>query len=397
MILTQEVNLETQTPPFQTHELSSPTLMMLSNRPPYSGIGVYVQMLQSCLAQLDVSTESRHWNGPATDRIYRFLREHVKIPDGANPLLYIEEAFRVLGQARHFWATPSGFDLYHVTNAALAHIVNRRSPAVVTVHDMIPFLNPRFLTDRLIRSSIKSISKADKVICVSETVRKEVLELTAVEESRVRVVMNGVDHGRFRERDKTESRRRLGLPLDSTIVLHVGSEEPRKGVPILFQAFKAVMNSIPNPLLLRVGEHTPASQQIIAELQIGANVRYIHGLSHEVDQQSIGYVYNAADVLCFPSTYEPFGLPPLEAMASGCPVVASNASAIPEVVGDSGILVDARDVRAYSEALTRVLTDQSVATYYSMRGLERAAHFSWERCARETLAVYQEVVPNFGI
>ena len=371
-------------------------VLLLSNRPPHTGIGVYVQMLRAGLVSLGIPTELRHWTGPATDRVYRALRERARIPDAVNPLLYLEEAVRVLGQARFFRATPPGHSIYHVTNAALAYTVRRRRPAVVTVHDMIPFLQPRFATDHLIRHSMKSIANSDRVICISERIRQEVLELTDVDESRARVVMNGVDHSRFRPRDKAIARRRLGLPDEATVVLHVGSEEPRKGVPLLFRVFRQIMNGLPEPLLLRVGERTPVSDRIMDELGISDRVRYLHGLDHLDEADSMGLAYNSAAVFCFPSTYEPFGLPPLEAMASGCPVVASNRTAIPEVVGDAGVLVEAEDVDAYARSILRVLTDKTFAAELVRQGLERAAEFSWERCARETLDVYREVVPGLG-
>jgi len=116
-------------------------------------------------------------------------------------------------------------------------------------------------------------------------------------------------------------------------------------------------------------------------------------LGRVTDSDLIG-LYNLADVFVFPSLYEGFGFPPLEAMACGTPVVASNAASLPEVVGDAGLLVDPRDPEVMAEAIHRVLQDRDLAEELRRRGLERAQQFTWERAARETLAVYEMMLGN---
>jgi glycosyltransferase involved in cell wall biosynthesis len=372
------------------------SVLLLSNRPIESGMGVYSAMLEEALVDLGVQCDSYHWEGRLVERMYTLLWRRFRRTPLWFPLSYFNLAMRLVSHALFFRQVPRGRELYHVTNAALASAARDRRPWVVTVHDMIPFLNPRHTSDRFIKRSMNDIRMADAVICISEELRKEVLAHTNVQPQKAFVVHNGVNHRLFHPRDKQEARRALGLPAAATIVLHVGSEEMRKNVPILLKAFHRLVANEPNALLLRVGEATPESAALIRSLGLGDRVRYLHGLTQTPGSDAVGLVYNASDVLAFPSAYEPFGLPPLEAMASGCPVVASNLSAIPEVVGDAGALVDPNNAYALADALSKVLSEKSYRDDLVAKGIVRAAEFSWERCARETLAVYQQVVPGLS-
>ena len=347
-------------------------------------------MLRAGLLELGVPSEVYQWEGRLVERLYRLVRRRIPLPAKYNPLLYLEEALRVFSQVGFFGNTPRGHQLYHITNPALSWVVLKRRPSVVTVHDMVPFVQPRFLSDRLIRRSMRYMAQADLLICVSEHTRREVLENMAVDEGRIRVVHNGVRHDLFYLRNKADARQALGLPHDATIVLHIGSEEPRKNIEALLTAFHQLMSRVARPLLLRVGESTPISAKHISSLGIQERVHYLSGLT------DVGAVYAAADVLCFPSTHEGFGFPPLEAMASGCPVVASNRSAIPEVVGEAGLLVNPDDPAALAKGMLQVMEDADLRNVLVRRGITRAAEFSWERCARETLEVYRELAPGVG-
>ena len=173
--------------------------LLISNRPPHSGIGVYTRMLHEGLLGLGVPTELYHWDGRTVERFYSYLRSTLWKSPARTVLSPIEEAMRVLSQVWFFQNTPTRYPLYHITNAALAQVARRRRPSVVTVHDLVPYVDPRCTTDRIIRRSMQSTEQADRVICVSEHTRREVLENMSVDESRVRVVQNGVHHDIFRD------------------------------------------------------------------------------------------------------------------------------------------------------------------------------------------------------
>ena len=172
------------------------------------------------------------------------------------------------------------------------------------------------------------------------------------------------------------------------LVLHVGTEEePKKNTPTLIKAFYKFQREIPNAILIRVGEKTEAAQHLIHSLGLRDKVQYFFAPSGEV-----AHFYNASELFVFPSSWEGFGLPPLEAMASGCPVIASNRTSIPEVVGDAAILVDEFDVDGFAYWMQRVYTDEQLKTKLTEKGFKRSKLFSWEKCAGETLEVYKEIL-----
>ena len=169
--------------------------------------------------------------------------------------------------------------------------------------------------------------------------------------------------------------------------MNVGSEESRKNIPTLLRSLKELLNSVPNALLVRVGERDAHTEKLINSLGLNGKVLYRRASPNEV-----ALYYNAADLLCFPSYYEGFGNPPLEAMASGLPVIAGNRTSIPEVVSHAGILLDPFDVEGFAYWMREVLMNEDLRNKLSEAGYKRSMDFSWEKCARETLEVYNEVL-----
>jgi glycosyltransferase involved in cell wall biosynthesis len=364
-------------------------VLLINNRPPASGIGVYATQLFSSLKKVgnDIAfIEYVSWNGLLCEVLFQ---KALQVNNVA--ALYSEEILRIVSQSffilkisRKF----SRFHICHIVSPALAFAMPLVMKAkVVTVHDLIPFLRARSITDLFIRKSMNLVKNADTIICVSESTKGDLLRFMDVDPRKVRVIYYGVDHELFKPRDKLEARRRLGLPLDRPIILNVGSEEPRKNIPILLRSFKELLNSVPNALLVRVGERTAHMEKLIRGLDLSNRVLYRKASPNEV-----ALYYNAADLLCFPSYYEGFGNPPLEAMASGLPVIAGNRTSIPEVVGDAGVLLDPFDVDGFAYWMHEVLTDEDLRNRLSEAGYKRSLKFSWEKCARETLEVYREVL-----
>jgi glycosyltransferase involved in cell wall biosynthesis len=179
------------------------------------------------------------------------------------------------------------------------------------------------------------------------------------------------------------------LPAD--YLLYVGTIEPRKNLPTLLQAYRILLDRMGHaPTLVIAGRkgwlHSPVFRRV-TELDLGGQVQF----TDWIEQADLPALFSGATAFVYPSLYEGFGLPPLEAMACGTPVICSNASALPEVVGEGGLLVDPRDAGALARAMEQVLTDTSLRADLSARGLAQASKFSWERTARETLAVYDRV------
>ena len=296
--------------------------------------------------------------------------------------------------------------LVHLTAQQMATLLwlkPRLHRSVVTVHDIVPFLvrrdqeqstfrHPidRFL-DRLAMSGLK---RADALISDSYFTRDTLLRALDCRQDAIHVVPLGVAHDLFRPQPVPRAFfQRHRLDPEGTYVLYVGSENPRKNLPRLVRAFATLRQALPDARLIKLGspEYTPQAQALrhLVEQEglAGSVLFYDH-----VSDQDLALFYNMAALFVFPSLYEGFGLPPLEAMACGTPVVCSDAASLPEVVGDAALTVDPTDVDALAGAMHRVLTDPNLAAELRARGLARAATFTWERTARETVAVYSQVL-----
>lgn len=299
----------------------------------------------------------------------------------------------------------NGDALTHLTAQQMAVLLwtrPRLRPAVVTVHDIVPFLvrhdeeqstfrHPLdVLFDGLAMSGLK---RANALISVSEFTKRTIVETFGYAPERIWVVPNGVAHETFSPQAVPSAfRDRYGLQDGCRYLLYVGSENPRKNLPRLLQAFARVRQEMPEVRLIKIGspEYTEQARLLRAQIQAMGLEEEVRFVEH-VSDQDLALFYNAADLFVFPSLYEGFGLPPLEAMACGTPVVCSNAASLPEVVGDAAVTVDPYDVDALADAMHRVLADPELREDLRARGLARARQFTWERTARETLAVYREV------
>jgi glycosyltransferase involved in cell wall biosynthesis len=262
-------------------------------------------------------------------------------------------------------------------------------PTVVTVHDLSFALFPelfRGANGAYLRLFTRiSCRRATRIIAVSENTRADVMRLYGVPGERVQAVPEGVRpvfHPRSAA-EIAEFRRARSLP--NHFVLFVGTLEPRKNLATLIEAF----SKISNVKLVLVGGKGWYYDQIFASVErLGLNDRVI--LAGYVPNSDLPLWYNAADAFVFPSRYEGFGLPVLEAMACGTPTVTSTASSLPEVAGDAALTVAPDDVDALADALHRALTDTALRQELRAKGIARAAKFTWEETARRTVAVYHQ-------
>jgi glycosyltransferase involved in cell wall biosynthesis len=268
--------------------------------------------------------------------------------------------------------------------------------SVITVHDLTFLYYPRFLTPesrRYYNEQIEwAVEQADHILADSHATRDDLTSLLDVKPSKITVIHLAADSS-FRPMSETTARRVADqYHLEPGFLLFVGTLEPRKNVPGLLLAYRMLLDqAITSEPLVLIGGKGWLYEEIFdrAEaLDLSEHVHFLHG----VPDGHLPGLYNAASVLTAPSFYEGFGLPVLEAMSCGTPVVAANRASLPEVLGDAGHLVDPERPEEMAEALTRVLTEHSERERMRKSGLERAKAFSWERVARETRAVYQEVL-----
>jgi glycosyltransferase involved in cell wall biosynthesis len=291
-------------------------------------------------------------------------------------------------------AARSGADLLHALGFVSPFAW--RGPTVVTVYDL-SFLRFPHLFNRGNRAYLgtftpPSLRRADRVITISEHTRQDVVELCGVAPDRVTPILLATDE-RFKPASPevaTAFREEKGLP--DRFVLYLGTLEPRKNVELLVRAYAALRaeGSVDHVLVLagaRGWQYEPIFQ-LVQELDLEEHVRFPGFVP--VNEQALWY--SSAAVFAFPSVYEGFGLPLLEAMACGTPVVASRISSLPEVVGDAGVLVDPSDVAGLCSAMRDLLEDDQRRAALSVAGLARARTFSWARMAAETVQVYREVL-----
>ncbi|MHC4598118.1 MAG: glycosyltransferase family 4 protein [Planctomycetota bacterium] len=269
-----------------------------------------------------------------------------------------------------------------------------RWPFVVTIHDLIYLLFPgdcpsRFAhwgVRRMIRSAVR---RARKVLTNSEYTRADLVRLLGVDAGRTRVTHLGPPALPEKETDPRVAREKFGLP--ESYLLYTGNHAPHKNLETVLKTL---------PLLAREGvdihfvvtgpmdRHTPSVVRIVRSLGLEDKVH----LTGSVEDPDLYGLYRGASVLVFPSLYEGFGLPPLEAFAVGVPVVASKAASIPEVLGDAALLVDPLDAGKYKDAILKVLSDAVLRESLVARGRERLERYSWETMARATLEVYREAL-----
>jgi glycosyltransferase involved in cell wall biosynthesis len=314
-----------------------------------------------------------HGIGRFASAVLTRLPDHVRLTGGPRPLSLLDPiwlSYQVAARRPSVFFSP-GFNPPAIC----------RVPLVITIHDLAHIRLPcfstytrRFYYEFLVRPAS---NRARRVITVSEYSRHEILRWTGLPESSVTNVGNGVD-STFRPE---------GRCFDPAFpyILHVGSAKPHKNLERLFDAFAQIDD--PHLHLLLTATKTQELASRLAKKKIEGRVHFVGPVSED----ELPALYRGAIALVFPSLMEGFGLPPLEAMACGTPVVASRSTAIPEVVGDAGLLIDPLDVDDIRQGIERVLEDSALRAAMRQSGLARARLFSWETVAAKVNRVIQEV------
>lgn len=271
----------------------------------------------------------------------------------------------------------------------------RTCRSVITIHDLDFLLYPQTLTREAARyygQIDQAVRRADAIIAVSHATKQDVIRLLGVPEHRVTVIYEAPSSF-FRPLDDSTlgARVREEFGIDGEFMLFVSTIEPRKNVPTLLRAFRKLLDGYRADIKLvlagRPGWLCEDVYQLVRELRLESDALFVGRVS---DEQLL-WLYNAARLLVWPSLYEGFGLPPLEAMACGTPVIVSNTSSLPEVVADAGLLVNPHDAEELTVAMWRLLTDDRLRQSLVEKGFRRAGSFSWDRAAKETLALYHSL------
>jgi glycosyltransferase involved in cell wall biosynthesis len=289
-----------------------------------------------------------------------------------------------------------GNDIDVVHAVSLGYPVSTRKPYVVTVHDIGPLTHPEFFTNTrpwvMKRSLQQALRKAAAIICVSKSTADELESYVGQSlKERLHVVHEGVSPEFFRDMNPDGLAEVSGLPeLGIPFILATGKISPRKNVWRIIQALSKLRDMIPHHLVLAGGSGWNM-EEVLKEMNTSPVAGRVHLIGYVSDEQ-LHALYSSASVYVHPSLFEGFGLTILEAMASGCPVVTSNVSSLPEVAGDAALLVDPYDVDDIAEAIKSLCSDSSLATDFAKRGRARAKAFTWERCAEQVACIYQNVI-----
>jgi glycosyltransferase involved in cell wall biosynthesis len=287
-------------------------------------------------------------------------------------------------------------DLFHAPHYVVSPLTS--CPTVVTIHDCIHLRFPQYLPNR--RSylyarvmMLMAARRASRILTVSQASKEDILRYLKVPASKIEVIYNALDERLATPPDEDEVMRvRERFQLRSPFILYAGNIKPHKNVDRLIEAFSILRKRHDGDLkLLIIGDQIskyPNLRRLVHRFQLHQYVRFF-GF---VPEATLAVLYRLAAAFVFPSLYEGFGLPPLEAMASGTPVITSNVSSLPEVVGDAALLIDPTNSREIADAMWRVLEDQALRAELIRRGCERVRAFSWERSVARTREVYADVI-----
>jgi glycosyltransferase involved in cell wall biosynthesis len=352
------------------------------------GIGTYVRELFPALAtedaSLDVVPFRSTWRDHAP-KMWTLARPEIVVPWSIGTLYPLWD---LLGRPP-LPVSLRDAAIVHATNPAAVPPVRTDQRLVVTVHDLAFQRFPELFPPRwrwLYRTGLRAAEKrADAILVPSQSTADDLTASTSVQASRVYVTPLAPSLA-VSDEDPDEVFERLGVA--RPYVLSVGTVEPRKNLVRLVRAYRQVAPEVPHALVL-AGAPGWRAETLEAELARpgpGTIVR-----TGSVSGEDLDVLYRGADVFAYPSLYEGFGLPVVEAMAHGVPTLASNASSFPEVAGDAALLVDPTDVSEIAEGLARLLTEAGLADDLRQRGLQRAATFTWAATARATLDVYRHL------
>ena len=355
-----------------------------------TGIGTYTKELMENIMKLDQKNQYLFfWPGEGYDQfdVHRNIDVHLVGTKNKNFWTYDYIPYHV---------EKSDVELFHIPQNGIGLPRKKFCKYVVTVHDLIPYILPETVgesyRERFAQEMPAIIENADKIITVSEYSKKDILKYFHVPQEKVVVTHLAAD-AIFRPMEIMDAQRFIQnhYGIKGSFILYLGGFSARKNVTGLIEAYYQSMRKLSQPYqLVIVGEPRDEHQEIVNLVdRLGLREKVI--FTGFAPYKHLPYFYNAASLFVYPSFYEGFGLPPLEAISCGCPTITSNLTSIPEVVEDAAILVNPQHIEGLSEAISQVLEDPALGKSLREKGLRRASNFSWEITARNTLKVYEDL------
>jgi len=356
----------------------SDCIEIINDQPEHSGTGVYAWNLYRNIKDLTPVKMAYYNSQKGSCEFYgaRGLESTINVGTKGPKPLFWRQCSRSYRHQKNV----------HVLSQNLSFL-RAGNKRIVTCLDLIPLFMPSSLLEKCWRSFLYSgIKKADHVISISQATKNDLVRIYKLDPQKITPVLLGVT-SEYKPYSKPASRELLGLPQSEKIILQVGTSAPRKNFITVLRAFSQIARENAGVKLVKVGQTGKADKEFIARENLSSRVL----VRESVAKEHLPHYYAAADVLVFPSLYEGFGLPALEAMACGCPVIASDNSSIPEVVGGAGIMIDPLNDALWKEKILSVLSDQGLSQKLMTEGLKQARLFTWQKTAEETLKVYQNI------
>jgi glycosyltransferase involved in cell wall biosynthesis len=355
-----------------------------------TGIGTYTENVLKNILEIDKESYFHiYWAG---DNYEDFMKHNTKIIMSSKKHHRFFEQYYFPDNLKN-----ENIDVFHIPQNGIGISEYTTCKKIVTIHDLIPYMMPETVgkgyLSKFLRELPKVVELSDAIITVSEWSKKDILKFFPIDESKVHVTPLAADKKYMpldREKCKVELKNKYNIT--KPFILYIGGFSPRKNVKALLIAFSQVFSKLKIEHQLVIVGATKDDGNYLSKMSSSLDVSSNIIFTGFVPEDDLPNLYNSCEAFVYPSLYEGFGLPPLEAMSCGTPVITSNISSIPEVVGDSGILIDPFSTVSLIEALELVLNDDKKKQELREKGLARASEYSWRKTAEQTLEVYKKVI-----
>lgn len=369
-----------------------------------TGVGQYCENIVRELVRLNINNEVTFY-GVMFDflglkKSNKQLRELKLVPRSVKWLHY--------GVYRRLWsAIPIKFNRICRNPAEIHHFFNYIVPpyikgyVVLTVYDLVYLKHPDTMSNRNLRNLkmnfLRSIDRADLIITISEASKQEIIQHLNIEPDKVKIVPPAVDHKAYcklevNEGDKTVEIIKNKYNLPDNYLLYLGTLEPRKNIESIIKAYSRLSIELKEQYKLVIAGGAGWKYETIYKLVDELGLKDTIVFTGFVDEEHKTVIYNLAEIFVFPSLYEGFGMPPLEAMACGVPTIVSNIPSLSEVVNDSAIKVEPHDINVLKESISMLLTNEVLRRKYSELGISRASNYTWENSSMKLMEYYRDLV-----
>jgi len=364
---------------------------------PKSGVGYYVTNLLKEFAEVDYNCQYCLISNEGTEEW-----ASINTPKFQNYVTWISNENHIIGDLWEslylpFFLKNGGVDVFHGPAFMIPLLQKKKVRMVVTIHDIVAYLMPNTVPlkyAKYMQLLIKLVAmRADKIITPSTSTKNDLMNYLNITDSKIQVIHEGVST-KFKplssEKDHSYLQKKFGIK--NQYMLFIGNLEPRKNIIRLMLAYDQARDKLNgNWQLVICGKKGWLYKEILETYnKLKRNGDIV--LTNYVNEVDLLELYRGADIFAFPTLYEGFGLPPLEAMASGVPVLTSNVSSLPEIVGDAALLVDPTSVDQISQGLVKLALSESLRKNLREKGIRQASKFSWKKTAKETMDAYFSVL-----